>query len=80
MRVLAIADGFSIANEPFMVATVVALADRGHQVCVVGAARGAALDPADRHRVGRAVRLLPRRQPGVLGFARGAWFLLRAAA
>ncbi|HWW53727.1 MAG TPA: glycosyltransferase family 4 protein [Acidimicrobiales bacterium] len=78
MRVLAIADGFSVANEPFMVATVMALVERGHQVCVVGSEPGWRLEPGDRRRVGRAVRLFPRGTPGLRGRLRGAWLLQRA--
>jgi glycosyltransferase involved in cell wall biosynthesis len=51
LRVLIVADGL----EPLLHHTVVGLADRGHQVAVVGLHAHDELDPVERFRLGRSV-------------------------
>lgn len=76
MNILVITDGL----EPLLHLTVVGLADRGHQVRVVGARSPGELDPVDRFRLGPSVRvsggegggLLRRTGRGLSGIGRSA--------
>ena len=53
MKILVVTDGL----EPLLHLTVVGLAERGHQVRVVGALSPDELDPEDRFRVGASLRV-----------------------
>ena len=53
MRILVVADGL----EPLLHHTVVGLADRGHEVRVIGAASDSELDPQARYRLGSRLRV-----------------------